>query len=722
MTAEKFLRGTVLTAVFALPFIALYVANSMFFPYITGKNFAFRIFVEVAASAWLALAFLNSAYRPKRSGLLWGFAALLAIMAAADIFGAYPLKSFWSNYERMDGWVTLAHLFAYFVVAVSVLNTEKLWRYWWYTSLAVSGIVGITGLFQLLGAGEGPIRLDARLGNATYLGVYMLFHIAIAALLFARTWVKDVRNRATAAWIYGPLIALNSVILFFTATRGAMLGLLGGAVLAGLILVFLNPRSRTARWTIAGLVALMVFGGIFWMARETAFVRGILPLYRIATLLEDTTTYSRFMNWGMAWQGVQERPILGWGHENYAAVFDKYYNPNMWGQEPWFDRTHNIVLDWLIAGGVLGFAAYLSLYFFALLALWRSGAFEPYERAILTGLFAGYFFYLLFTFDNILSYILFVSTLAYIAARATEGGRTLGETIAIGKGTAPVAAAAAAVLACGLVWFVNAEAIQQNRLLIQAIQPQTGGATQNLALFTGATAIQSVGSQETREQFSQGAMSVVADPKQPVELKQQFVQGAVAELEKQAADAPQNARAPFFLGGLLDRVGMFTEAKKWLDEARTRSPRKQSILFELGLNAQARGATEESLSFFKEAYEGAPEYQEARQQYVAALIRAGKDAEAEPILQSLVAEDAATQQRIASALAERKRYTKIEEIWRAHIEQQPQDAQARFLLAVALYESGNLNAAIRELETAKEVIPSAAAQADQYIAQMQAGG
>ena len=29
----------------------------------------------------------------------------------------------------------------------------------------------------------------------------------------------------------------------------------------------------------------------------------------------------------------------------------------MWGQEPWFDRSHNIFFDWLINAGLLGLLA-----------------------------------------------------------------------------------------------------------------------------------------------------------------------------------------------------------------------------------------------------------------------------------------------------------------------------------------------------------------------------
>ena len=59
MAIEKTLRGIVILGIFALPFIVFIVANNLFFPYITGKNFAFRIIVEIITGAWLALSLLK---------------------------------------------------------------------------------------------------------------------------------------------------------------------------------------------------------------------------------------------------------------------------------------------------------------------------------------------------------------------------------------------------------------------------------------------------------------------------------------------------------------------------------------------------------------------------------------------------------------------------------------------------------------------------------------
>ncbi len=48
---NDFLKVVVYGGLFTIPFLTLYVANDYFFPFITGKNFAFRILVETVL--WL---------------------------------------------------------------------------------------------------------------------------------------------------------------------------------------------------------------------------------------------------------------------------------------------------------------------------------------------------------------------------------------------------------------------------------------------------------------------------------------------------------------------------------------------------------------------------------------------------------------------------------------------------------------------------------------------
>src|SRR3989338_11655871 len=133
MNLNKILRWVALGGIFLVPFVPLVVANNLFFPFITGKAFAFRILVMLATGAWLILALRDEYYRPKNSRILKALIFFVVVIGLADIFGANPFKSFWSNFERMEGWVTIFHLSLYFLTASAMLNDWKLWKRFFQT-------------------------------------------------------------------------------------------------------------------------------------------------------------------------------------------------------------------------------------------------------------------------------------------------------------------------------------------------------------------------------------------------------------------------------------------------------------------------------------------------------------------------------------------------------------------------------------------------------------
>jgi len=730
---EQTLRWIVICGVFALPLVALILANNLFFPYITGKNFTFRIIVEIMTGAWLALALIVPQYRPRRSWVLGAFAVFVVIMAIADAQGVYPFKSFWSNYERMDGWITIAHTLLFLVVAVSVLNTENLWRRLFRWSLIVSAFLSVLGFLQVagiltLGSGGtglgGPI--DATFGNPIYFAAYMLFNIFIAALLWYQMWqVRNAGNRLAPSILYGAVIALDTMTLLFSGTRGATLGLIIGGYLAFLLYVFTPGGGKFRNYAVGALAVLAIFAGGLYLGRNTAFIQHVGFLNRLASLttaLNDDTVHARLLNMGIAWQGVKERPLLGWGQENYAIVFDKYYDPRMYGQEQWFDRVHNIIFDWWIAGGTLGLLAYLSIFAAALWALWRSGVFASAERSILTGLLAGYFVHNLTVFDNVTSYILFAMVLGYIAHRqaAARGARPLFEKEFLPRGALSIAAAGAVLAVWGVAWSVNASALAENETLLNALRQQQSGPSQNLALFKQAISYGTYGTQEAREQLSQAA-SQIAGSSVSNDLKLQFLQTAVTELDLQAKQSPLDARFPLFAAVVMDSYGDYADAAAELSRAHELSPRKQSILFEMAQNAELRGDVETSVQYFKTAFELDTDDVDARIYYASALIRAGRDAEADAVLAPIIPSGQAADTHIAAAYAVRKEYGKLIPIWKARIAADPSDIQAYFTLAAAYFAAGDKERAIAILQKVGELAPAVKAQADTYIQQIKSG-
>ncbi|MEK7120568.1 MAG: O-antigen ligase family protein [Patescibacteria group bacterium] len=340
MKLNDVLKYSIWTGIFVIPFIPFVVAGSMFFPFITGKTFLFRIIVEVIFFFWILLAIRDKEYRPRFSWLLASFTAFTVVMALATFTSQNPFKSFWSNFERMEGYITILHLFAYFLVVGSVLKTQKIWGTFLNTSIGASLIMVVYVIFQLAGyvkINQGGVRTDGTLGNSAYLAVYMLVHIFLTAFMLVK-----IKRNVWLKYSYGLVIILQIFALYHTATRGAMLGLIVGVFVTGLLIAIFERENKLAQRIAFGTVAISVILVVgFMFARNASFIKNSPVLSRFSSIsLTETTTKSRFMVWSMAWQGFKERPVLGWGQESFNYVFNKYYNPQMYGQEQWFDRSH----------------------------------------------------------------------------------------------------------------------------------------------------------------------------------------------------------------------------------------------------------------------------------------------------------------------------------------------------------------------------------------------
>ena len=733
MTVQDMLRWVVLAGVFALPFVVLIVVNSFFFPFITGKNFAFRIIVEIMFSAWVVLALLDARYRPRWTALFVSVAAFIGVVGLATVFSENPFKSFWSNFERMEGYITLLHLFAYLVVAGTVMRAEGLWLWFWRISLTVSAVVSTHTLMQAFASES--IRQHSTLGNPIYLAVYVMFHMFIALVLAARRGVS--RGEQVA---YLALIPLLATALFMTATRGATLGLVGGLILAGAGIAFSLRGHKSVRTAVAAvtLVFMLVIAGM-WVARESAFVQGNQTLTRLTNIsLSENTVFARTLVWGMAWQGVTERPLLGWGQEGYNHVFNKHYDPRMYGQEQWFDRTHNIIFDWLIAAGVLGLLAYLSIFLALLWTLYRTQRFTLIQKWLLFGALAAYGASNLTVFDNITSYILFFSIAAWVYAMADDVWRIDGSRERtpwqLARRFALPAAGAGAVLAIILVWSINMAPMRVAQDFIRALsvaqaaqmQAQQGNVEQAVeasqfsrTLFAEIDARGTFGTQEVREQWGTAASRLASVSALPEDERLAWYQESIAALTRQREEAPDDARFPFFEAGIHEVFGNVPAARMAFEEALARSPGKQSILMPLALATLRAGDAQQALAYAQEAFEGAPENDTARSFYAAVLLDTGNAQEALALI--VEAPQLGTNLRVLRALVVHGRHADARRIWEgAYVRDGEREVpqERLFALTQAYVQTGDIARARAELVYIAEKHPELAAGLDAAHAEL----
>ncbi|RJQ28905.1 hypothetical protein C4571_02595 [Candidatus Parcubacteria bacterium] len=417
-SAEWWRKGAVFFLFVVVIGTPLFYFRQSVYPYTLPKTAFFQIAVEVLLVLWAGAAIRDARYRPRRTPLLIAGSAFLFVLVLTALVGVDPWRAFWSTQERALGVVAFLHVGG-FALVVSALGNEKLLRRLWYASLLTSVLLGVISFIQLENYNillqesvGGRDRPGSTFGNPTFLAGYLLFHVFLALyFLLKRLEVKAgqfLRERKGESIFLVGSLAVNVAALFVTQTRGDILGLLGGG-LALLSLFALRPPRITpaflARRTPYVLLLVLILGGTsaFWATRTHTFWSGVPGLSRFRDLsIEDKSIVPRLIALRSGWQGFLERPGTGWGWDNFNVVFNKYYDPRALEisyQETRFDKPHNALLEYFVAGGLP-----LGILYLGLLGVFAFEARRLRDRlfgAVAVAAVAGYFVRNFFVFETI---------------------------------------------------------------------------------------------------------------------------------------------------------------------------------------------------------------------------------------------------------------------------------------------------------------------------------
>lgn len=439
-------------------FSVVIVMTSTFFPFIGGKYYFFRIAVELAlASLILFWAFeahdgwlsgrLKAVFRQP---LVLAVSAFAAAFMLAVLFAHDPNAAFWSNYERGDGGFQMLHYYLFSLMLVLTHEREEEWRRLMKVSLVaaflmigygilaaafVQGFVG--GYYNVDGQPLSPYflgrlfhpqaRFQGSLGNPAYVAPYLIFSVFYAFYL----WWSSTSRRLGNALRYGGLIFALLIFFVLSQTRGAFLGLGAAGLSFFIYLLVTAPVLRKKAGAV--LLGLCLLFGLLFVFRESAFMQR-LPGNRFLTInLRELTAQTRFWTWGTAWQGFKERPILGWGPENFSTVFDKHFDPRHFvpgeNRETWFDRAHSVFFDYFTETGLVGLLAYLAIFVVYYLKFFKtrlatSAKAEPERthlvRALLFALPIGYLVQGLVLFDVLPIYLNLFFFFAFASYKLTH--------------------------------------------------------------------------------------------------------------------------------------------------------------------------------------------------------------------------------------------------------------------------------------------------------------
>ena len=463
--AGPLLSGMVRAGLLLVLVIPLLVTPSTLFPFVVGKALLARAVIEVTFALWVALIIYYPRHRPGGSWILgalglWVLASLLAGLA-----GVSPTRSMWSTYERMQGVIDLLHWFAYIVMAASVFRTLGDWRMLFSVNLGVCGLVSALGIGQHFGLFDSALlssseRLDSTVGNPTYMGAYAMTSVLAGLGLLCHSFGDRGGEAARASraqrrrrfrqssrefridyllglrafWVLAMTLSLWA--MWLTATRGALVGMIAGvaAFALGYILWGGMPWVRRACWGLlaatATAVALLVIFGLNSASdtvMETAEIRHRTAVFETGWL-DDRSVRGRIESMRTGVDAWLERPLLGWGPENFLIAWGRHAAPAPDIVER-FDQAHNKPVETLATTGIIGLAGYLAVWValgcVMLRSVRRRAGYEQLLAAALAATLASYFVQNLFLFDTPVTVMLFAGLAAFAVSeewRTADGG------------------------------------------------------------------------------------------------------------------------------------------------------------------------------------------------------------------------------------------------------------------------------------------------------------
>lgn len=407
-------------------FVPLFVLPTSFiFPFIVPKILVFRSLVELMIGAYVLLLIINwSEFRPKFSWLNVAVAGFFLSFAISTFAGVDWYHSFWDNHERMLGLFTIFHYAAYYFIATSLFKTWDDWKKALRVFLVAGSAVMFVGILQIFNPNlllnQGSSRIIATLGNAIYVGGYGMFLIFVSFLLFLK------EENQIWKWLSVCAGLLAFVALIFSGTRGSMLGFFAGSavMLLGYI-IFLRDFPKTRKILVAIAALGFVLIALLYVFRNSEFVQKIPAVNRVfETSLETIKNSPRWLAWESAVESWKEKPVFGWGPNNFFYAFNKYYQSKSlrfgYG-ETWFDNAHNILVNTLAVQGIVGLVTYLLVFVASVgvvIVARRKKVLDLNLAVISVGFLAAHLVQSITVFENPTSYLYFMFWLAMTGSLA----------------------------------------------------------------------------------------------------------------------------------------------------------------------------------------------------------------------------------------------------------------------------------------------------------------
>jgi len=268
----------------------------------------------------------------------------LAVILLSGILSRSPSAS--------DEAVRQSLVFLLFVLASVSLAPADVGR---ISSLLLASFVFVGGYAALQKAGFEPVadfrnwhpseRVFATFGNPDFLGAFtaMLLPLFLGRAAASAKYAR-VAWGAGAAWV--------ALTLFWTLSRGAMLGALAGVSVWALLAFPAASIRRQLPKVASAVAALLLVLGLF----------GALPLESLARRTD------RLMLWEGTLRMVRVKPLAGWGRGSFPAEYPPFapaaFAARMKADNTFAEHPHCEYLHVAVEDGLIGLGIFLWLFAF----------------------------------------------------------------------------------------------------------------------------------------------------------------------------------------------------------------------------------------------------------------------------------------------------------------------------------------------------------------------
>ncbi|OGR79556.1 MAG: hypothetical protein A3I11_04100 [Elusimicrobia bacterium RIFCSPLOWO2_02_FULL_39_32] len=604
-TIKIFAPPTIKICSYLILFIPLLLIKSTFFPFTFPKIIFFRILVEISFAAWIfSTIYLKESRLQLRETWMLLLSLFVALVMGSMISGVDIRNSFWSSEERMTGVFTLLHLWAWLTILSARFRQWVDWKKLLLLSILICLSTEAIGIYELINIKRlDHSRIYSTLGNPIYLGIYSALNVFLSIFLI-------LRNKNIFQSLFLTLFILFSLsMVLLTGSRGVAFSLIASIIVLFLIsfLVLSGKKSKFIVLSILMFIFISVTASIIWLDTKKGMEWGQktlpLPLTRI---LYNPINNDRFALWTIGLRGFKERKFLGWGWENFNLIYNKYYDPIFKTdlREPWYDRSHNQLIDILALTGIAGFLSYIAFWvalFYALIKKLKNEI-EPRKRcsiATLIALFVFYFLQNLFVFDSPVPLIIFYFSLGLTHFTVTEEQKESADkkklNLQIKKQNIPDIAKKipatillffTIVLSSATIYYCNILPLQKNMLGLEAYKTISSNFRKGLELYRQSLSSSSFTNPKIRNELIKSVLLNFNNQKVLKEDLKIGIDFALQESNKNIKEHPHEVRyylasSMLYRAALLYDLTSLDKAEELMKKALLISPKRPEIAEEL---------------------------------------------------------------------------------------------------------------------------------------------